>query len=111
MMPPHINSQRYNDMGYILAGAAPKTAAKTVPTGTAERLTATNAQKRAIGNGIEIYSLTTNTVAVYIGGSDVTTSNGRPIMPGGSISLPVDDPSKVWCISGTASQEIRILWI
>lgn len=99
-------------MGYILAGAAPKTAAMTVTTTATPCVTAAaGGPKRAIGNGIEIYALTTNTIPVYIGGSDVTTAIGRPIAPGGSISLPVDDPSKVYAIVTTGTQEIRILWI
>lgn len=100
-------------MGYILAGATPKTGTKTVPTGTAEALTSSPAggAKRAIGNGVAVQSLTTNTVAVYIGGSDVTTSNGWCLMPGGSISIPVDDPSKIYVISGSPSQEVRFMYI
>jgi hypothetical protein len=98
-------------MGNIYAGVTPKTAAYTVTSSAAPVVAASAGNKRAIGNGIEVYALTTNTAIVYIGGSDLTSANGRPLSPGASVSWPLDDPSKVYAICATASQELRITWI
>lgn len=52
-----------------------------------------------------------NTEVVWVGRACVTASSdvnngGIPITPGGSIVLPVDDPSKVYAISLDAGQDI-----
>jgi len=77
---------------------------KTVPTGTAE----TVGSSQAI-HSITIKSLSTNTVAVYIGTTGVTTANGFELLPGESISLDIDNVADCYCISGSAAQVIR--WI
>lgn len=99
-------------MGSALPGGSPKQFSKTVPTAAAERLTAqsTGNVPRANG-GIVVKALSTNTAVVYVGDSSVTTSDGFPLSANESISLPVDDPSKVYCISGTSSQVLRVLYV
>ncbi len=54
---------------------------------------------------------TPNTNFIWIGLASVTANSnvgtgGMPLSPGESLVLPVDDPSKVFVISDTASQEV-----
>ena len=57
-----------------------------------------------------------NTDIVYVGRSAVTADNdsdtgGVPILPGGSIFLPVDDPSKVYVVSQSDNQDVAWLGV
>ena len=76
---------------------------KTVPTGTAEVL----AGSQTI-HSVTIKALSTNTVAVYIGGSGITVS-GFELLAGESVSLDINNLNLVYCISGSASQIIRYI--
>ena len=76
---------------------------KTVPTGTAEVLASSQAIR-----SVTIKALSTNTVAVYIGGSGITVS-GFELLAGESVSLDVNNLNLVYCISGSASQIIRYI--
>lgn len=77
---------------------------KTVPTVTAETI----ASSQSISS-VTIKALSTNTVAVYIGTTGVTTSTGFELLAGESISLDVDNLTDVYCISGSASQVVRYI--
>jgi hypothetical protein len=77
---------------------------KTVPTGTAEAI----ASSQAIYS-VTIKALLTNTVAVYVGPSGVTTSSGFELLAGESVSIEVSNLNLVYCISGSASQVIRYI--
>lgn len=77
---------------------------KTVPTGTAEAIATTQAIK-----SVTVKSLSTNTVAVYIGASGVTTSTGIELLADESVTIDIDDLAKVYCISGSASQVVRYI--
>src|SRR3990167_8108238 len=71
---------------------------KTVPTGTAEVI-ASSQEIRSV----TIKALSTNTVAVYVGGSGVTTS-GFELLAGESVTLDISNLATVYCISDSASQ-------
>jgi hypothetical protein len=77
---------------------------KTVPTGTAEAISSTQAI-----HSVTIKALSTNTVAIYVGTTGVTTANGFELLAGESVSLDCDNLTDVYCISGSASQVIR--WV
>ena len=77
---------------------------KTVATGTATAIATTQAI-----HSVTVKALSTNTVAVYVGGTGVTTSTGFELLAGESISLDIDNLADVFVISTVASQEIR--WI
>ena len=52
-----------------------------------------------------------NTGRIWIGGSAVTADSnvgtgGMPLVPGESIELPVDDPTKIYAISDIATQDV-----
>jgi len=51
-----------------------------------------------------------NVDIVYVGRRGVLANNslggGMPLLPGANLELPVDDPSQVYVISGTASQDV-----
>ena len=57
--------------------------------------------------------LVPNIDVIYVGLKSVTCSgsvgsatDGLPILPGGAVELPVDDPSKIYAISNTAGQDL-----
>ncbi len=79
---------------------------KTVPTGTAQAIASTQAI-----SSVTVKSLSTNTVAVYIGASGCTTANGFELLAGESISMDIDDLADVFCISGSVSQVVRYIAI
>lgn len=82
--------------------------AKTVPSTTAEAVAAGD---KIIATGIIIKAPTTNTLDVFIGAEGVTIADGFPVSPGGSLTLDVRDPSKVYCIAAAAGQTLRILGV
>ena len=58
---------------------------------------------------------TPNTAVVYVGRSGLTADDnnntgGWPIAPGDTVTLPLTDPTKLFTISGTASQKLSY-WI
>jgi len=79
---------------------------KTVPTGTAEAIASTQAV-----SSVTVKALSTNTVAVYVGATGVTTANGFELLAGESLSLDIDDLADVFVISGSASQVVRYIAI
>lgn len=79
---------------------------KTVPTDTAEAI----ASSQAISS-VTVKALSTNTVAVYVGASEVTTNNGFELVAGESVSLDIDNLADVFVISEEASQVIRYIAI
>ena len=54
-----------------------------------------------------------NTAPVWIGRTGVTADSGPtggfPVLPGHSVTIPVDDPSQLFCISTIEDQDIA--WI
>lgn len=78
---------------------------KTVPTGTAEAITTTQTI-----HSVTVKALSTNTVAVYVGGTGVTVS-GFELLAGESVSLDVTNLATVFCISGSSSQVVRYIAI
>ena len=76
---------------------------KTVPTGTAEAI----ASSQAI-HSVTVKALSTNTVAVYVGGSGITVP-GFELLAGESVTLDVSNLATVFVISGSASQIIRYI--
>jgi hypothetical protein len=56
---------------------------------------------------MDIYNDGSNTV--YIGGSGVTTANGRPIAAGGNYPMDVGSDILIYGIVATGSEALRIL--
>jgi len=57
--------------------------------------------------------LVPNVDVIYVGLKSVTCSgavgsatDGLPILPGGAVELPIDDPSLIYVISNTANQDL-----
>jgi len=96
--------------GYALRGGHVKTGQFTVPTGTSTVIaTVPSNGQGAYGGGVSIRALSTNTASIYVGGSGVTVGNGFFLGAGDSLYLAVDDPSRIYAISGTAAQ--GLCWI
>jgi len=79
---------------------------KTVPTGTAEAITTTQAI-----SSVTVKALSTNTVPTYVGGTGVTTTTGFELLAGESVSLDISDLATVFVISGSADQVVRYIGI
>jgi hypothetical protein len=61
--------------------------------------------------GIAIHCPLTNTMPAYIGRKAVTpntneSTGGMPLVPGASLTLPVDDPSAVYVVAAGPSQKL-----
>ncbi len=82
--------------------AAPTTiysAQKTVST-SASAMTA-----QALANGLVLTALPTNSAAIYVGPSGVTTSTGYALQPGASISYGVTNASAIFIISAASTTD------
>lgn len=77
---------------------------KTVPTGAAEALAGSQATR-----SVTVKALSTNTVAVYVGASTVTTANGFELLAGESVTMDIANLATVYVISGSASQVVRYI--
>lgn len=93
--------------------AAPKTAAVTTGS-TAARLIAVSTQattpEKRNSRGVLVKALSTNSAEVYIGGSNVSTSNGYPLAAGEAVGLELADASDMFAVSA-AAQGLRILYL
>lgn len=83
----------------------------TVPTGSAAQLTTSvldsNVKAR---QGVILQSLSTNTASIWVGDSNTAVNRGLEITPGNSVTVPIDDPSHIYSISGTSSQKLNVVW-
>jgi hypothetical protein len=75
---------------------------------TAEQITTTSFAAKF---GVTVKSAADNTDTVYIGNSDVTAgttaaTDGFPLEPGESITLPVNNPNLLYAISASANQKV-----
>lgn len=85
-------------------------AQKTVPQVTATALQSTSPTIPA-KVGVCVQSIAANTAKIYVGGSGVLTTTGIELAPGDSFWFPLGDPSKIYCISGSASQILQYVWV
>ena len=53
----------------------------------------------------------TGGVTIYVGGSDVTTSNGLPVAAGASLSLKLPRNHEVYAIVASSTQAVKVLAI
>ena len=51
-----------------------------------------------------------NTDIVYVGDINVTTGNGFPLVPGAVVSVPVDDPSGIYLVTGATGPN-SVAWM
>lgn len=62
--------------------------------------------------GEEILVFNNGSATIYLGGSDVTTANGVPVLPGSwSPGLPLPRGESLYGIVATGTQEARVLEI
>lgn len=92
-------------------GAIPYAAQKTVTT-TASLIVAVPADQRTRSGavGFWVKAPATNSAAVYIGGTDVTTSNGFIMSAGDTQYFPGGDPSVMYCIVASGTQTLCVLY-
>ena len=60
----------------------------------------------AAGHRVALSCPVTNSASVFVGGSDVTTSNGLEILPGGGAAIAVDNLNKLYFISTASNQKV-----
>lgn len=84
-----------------------RTTVGLVPVPLTGRRTLDNTNK--LFRGVDIVANPNNTTNVYVGLSTVSISDGMPLRPGFSISLPIDDPSFVWVAAEDDGQQVA--WI
>jgi len=61
--------------------------------------------------GVLIRAESTNTSTVYVGNENVTISNGFPLSPGDALTLEIADLSKVYVITDSGTQYVRIIYV
>lgn len=82
---------------------------------TALRLAAIDATRRPLLRGVTVKAVGANTGKVYVGLSTVTagiaapTTDGFELSAGDSVTLEIDDPSKIYVISTSTGQAVT--WI
>jgi len=74
--------------------------------GTAESLVSVSTPCQAV----DVSAKRTNTGIIYVGGSDVSSSNGRWLYPGDSISLDVMDVNAVYLDAATTGEGVTYLY-
>lgn len=87
--------------GALVAGA------KVVPTGTAEAIA--GSQIIPGGVGVVVLSLSTNTVVIFVGPAGTAVADGFELAPGKTITLYPDNLNLIFCISGSAAQNLRYI--
>ncbi|KYG11398.1 hypothetical protein BE21_57450 [Sorangium cellulosum] len=93
-------------VGSIPSSSAPTSLAEfSVPTGTATAIGATTSATRSI----LVQAPLANTIAVYVGGSGVTTSTGIELLPGDAVTLATTNAASVYGIAASTGQKLRIL--
>jgi hypothetical protein len=79
---------------------------KNVSSNIAEIIAATQ-----VIRSVTVKAMSTNSSAVYLGASTVTTANGMELLAGESVSLDVNNLNLVYVTAGTNSQVVRYLAI
>ena len=82
----------------------------SVGNGSATQLQATSPTILA-KQGVLVQALSTNTVSIWVGGSDVTNTKGIELAAGQSIMVPTSDPSRLYVYTTTTSQKANYAWI
>ena len=59
--------------------------------------------------GLQLIAEGTNSAAVYVGNSSVSTGNGFPLDPSGSLFIPIDNLSTAYAVSSTGTQFVRFI--
>ena len=82
--------------------------------GTTAAQIATVKPSKPFTKGVIVRADAANTVDIYIGISHVTANNtvatgGLPIAPGEALFIPIDDPTLLYAISGSAAQDLAWL--
>lgn len=95
-----------------IMGGGLKTFAATVTSAPAVIIAAPtgNLGPRSTG-GLVVKANAANTQTLYIGGADVSTTVGFPLAAGESISMALDDPSRVYAVAPSGTQNLRVMYV
>lgn len=61
--------------------------------------------------GVTVQAPKANTIAVYVGGSDVSATKGFELQPGQSMTLPVQDTTTLWVFAASGGQVVKVGWV
>jgi len=100
--------------GALLVGATVTVAAADLPTVVVSGQQTVTTSAAAMPTGartqcVLLEALSTNTVSIFVGPATVTTSTGIEIQPGGLLSVPISDTSKLYVICASGSPVITYL--
>ncbi len=101
-------------MGAASNGATPKTTQVSVTSAAAivvAKPTGAGQGTGRAGTGVIFKALAGNGQTIFLGDSTVTTSTGFPLAAGDTVSLNVDDPSKVWAVATSGTQTLCLIYL
>lgn len=71
-----------------------------------------NGKKLPAMQGVTVQADSANTGSVRVGWSNCTgTTFGLELVKGGSVTMPTDDPSKVYCFAAVSGLKVNCIWI
>lgn len=95
--------------------ASIRTFPQTLTGASATRLiappTGAEATRPRASRGFVVKALSTNTQPIYVGGAGVTTANGFELTAGQMLPVPHGDPSAMYGIPASGTQEVRVIYL
>ena len=85
-----------------------KVGSKQVPVGTS-RIPISSASLRV--RSVTVKADDNNTGKVFVGGPDVTASNGYALYPGQAVDLFIDDLSSVYLVADSEGQLVYVIYV
>jgi hypothetical protein len=100
--------------GAIIQQVAQVTLTANTPTQVAGANLGTDINGRPLWahQGVTIQADSANTASVRVGNASTTGSGfGLELQKGSSITLPIDDPTVVWCFASVSGCKVNVLWV
>jgi hypothetical protein len=99
-------------MSQALVGANFTTAQASVTTTPAQIVSPSQIGSPQAYAGVSVKALAGNTQTIYVGDSSaVSSSNGYPLDAKETLTMPIDDPSKIWAVSASGTQILAIAYL
>lgn len=93
-------------------GAGIKYGAKSVTTTASALVTTGKKSDCRAPNGILVKVVSSAAGIVYVGGdANVTAANGFPLAASESLTVPIDDPARIFLISSAGTIDVRYVYI
>ena len=93
-------------------GAGIKYGAKSVTTAASALVTTGKKSDCRAPNGILVKVVSTAAGICYVGGdASVTSATGFPLSAGESLTVPIDDPARIFVIASAGTIDLRYIYI